>query len=366
MVMSGFGYEVDFLPVGTGSKSGDAIAMRIGVPGGAANTIVIDGGNLDSGDALVEHILANFGTTRYISDVVSTHPDGDHVSGLRRILDEFYVGTLWIHQPWLHAAELVDAFKHNWSIGGLEAHLKECFAVPYELCQKAEAMGAKVIEPFQGQVINGMQVLAPSYGRYLDLVPQMSRTPAARALESFEAQARGIFQSVRDAVMSVFETWHHETLGTPRSSDTSPTNETSVILFGDFGDRRILLTGDAGVGAWEDAINFAAASGFPLFQPNLVQIPHHGSRRNVSPAILDHVLGPRLHVEGATNGCWALASAAPGDTNHPRRVVLNAFKRRGYTCATTKAGGVNFRHLYPMRFGMSSMPGEPFFDVVED
>ena len=35
------GLEIDFLPVGTGSKSGDAIALRNGVPGDY-RTIIID------------------------------------------------------------------------------------------------------------------------------------------------------------------------------------------------------------------------------------------------------------------------------------------------------------------------------------
>jgi hypothetical protein len=30
--MAGLGYEIDFLPVGNGDKSGDAIAVRYGVP----------------------------------------------------------------------------------------------------------------------------------------------------------------------------------------------------------------------------------------------------------------------------------------------------------------------------------------------
>lgn len=364
MSLAGYGYEIDFLPVGTGSKSGDAIAMRIGVPGGDADTIVIDGGNLTSGDALVDHIRQHFGWGGFIRNVVSTHPDGDHVSGLRRVLDKFSVGTLWIHQPWLHAAELVSAFKHNWSIGGLEKHLKECFAIPYELCEQAVAQGTVIAEPFQGCKINGMNVLAPSYDRYLDLVPQMTRTPTARLAEG---SARSIFQSIRDAVMSVFENWHHETLGTPRSSDTSATNETSVVLFGDFGERRILLTGDAGVGALEEAINYAAAAGLPIVQPSMIQIPHHGSRRNISPALLDYLLGYRLEIENSVRDGWAVASAAVEDTHHPRRVVLNAFRRRGYRCVTTKSGGtVNVRHLYLNRPEATTLPGEPFFYEVEE
>jgi hypothetical protein len=72
------GYEIDFLPVGDGSKSGDAIALRYGnLASGDPNqqmVIVIDGGYTDDGEALVELIKTHYNTD-YVDVVVSTHPD---------------------------------------------------------------------------------------------------------------------------------------------------------------------------------------------------------------------------------------------------------------------------------------------------
>ncbi len=53
--MAGLGYEIDFLPVGNGDKSGDAIAVRYGEPGNY-KVMVVDGGTKESGQALVAHI----------------------------------------------------------------------------------------------------------------------------------------------------------------------------------------------------------------------------------------------------------------------------------------------------------------------
>jgi hypothetical protein len=53
------GYEVDFLALGDGEKSGDAIALCFGNLNGHRSeqtVVVIDGGFKESGDALVEHI----------------------------------------------------------------------------------------------------------------------------------------------------------------------------------------------------------------------------------------------------------------------------------------------------------------------
>lgn len=362
MGLQRYGFELDFLPVGTGAKSGDAISMRIGLPGTTTQTVVvIDGGTLDSGRAMVEHIQLNYDYPTRIENLVSTHPDSDHVSGLREVLDAFDVGTLWIHQPWLYADLLIESFKYRWTAAGLEARLKECFAVPWDLCQTATARGIALAEPYQGTVISGMPVLAPSLERYLALVPKMSRTPAERLGESIAKSLAGVARSI----LSVFETWSFETLGTPQPGDTSSTNETSVVMFGDFGEQKILLTADAGVEALEEAFDYSATIGLPAFQPNLVQIPHHGSRRNISPRLLDRLLGPIMEEVDGVQGGWAVASASAGDEHHPRRVVQNAFRRRGYLCAKTHGGIINYRHLYPLRQGLAAIAPEPFHTAVE-
>src|SRR5258706_15314493 len=101
-------YEIDYLAVET-DKSGDAIALRYSA-NNATYVHVIDGGYLDTGDQLVEHIKRYYGTT-HIDHVVLTHPDQDHANGLRKVLESLTVGTLWINRPWLYAEELLPRFE---------------------------------------------------------------------------------------------------------------------------------------------------------------------------------------------------------------------------------------------------------------
>src|SRR5262249_37948843 len=105
-------YQVDFFPVGDGSKSGDAIAMRFGDFSDHLKTqvVVIDGGFQSSGDALVKHIREEYGTT-YVDLVVSTHPDNDHSSGLAPVIEELTVGQLWMHKPWEHTYDIAKMFQ---------------------------------------------------------------------------------------------------------------------------------------------------------------------------------------------------------------------------------------------------------------
>ena len=77
-------YEIDFLPVGEGDTSGDAIAVRYG-DGNEWRVMVYDGGTKASGKALVEHIKTHYGTT-HVDFLVNSHPDQDHALcvGFRR------------------------------------------------------------------------------------------------------------------------------------------------------------------------------------------------------------------------------------------------------------------------------------------
>ncbi|WP_143579324.1 MBL fold metallo-hydrolase [Stenotrophomonas maltophilia] len=96
--------ELDFLAVET-SKSGDAIGVRYEL-NGRTRIHVVDGGYLETGDRLVEHIAKHYGTAK-VDSVVLTHPDSDHANGLRKVLERCEVGELWMHRPWLYAEELL-------------------------------------------------------------------------------------------------------------------------------------------------------------------------------------------------------------------------------------------------------------------
>jgi len=84
------GFEVDFLAVGEGEKSGDAIVVRWGDLAGQRaeqKVLIIDGGTLEAGKNLVNHVQNYYGTT-YVDAVLCTHPDIDHACGLKVVLEE--------------------------------------------------------------------------------------------------------------------------------------------------------------------------------------------------------------------------------------------------------------------------------------
>ncbi|WP_314911015.1 MBL fold metallo-hydrolase [Cardiobacterium hominis] len=107
--MTEYGYEIDFLPVGNGDKSGDAIIIRYRL-NEDYKIMVVDGGTKESGEEIVRHIKKYYNTDR-VDYLVNTHPDADHASGLEVVLEELQVGEVWVHRPWVHPHKIRHLFK---------------------------------------------------------------------------------------------------------------------------------------------------------------------------------------------------------------------------------------------------------------
>jgi beta-lactamase superfamily II metal-dependent hydrolase len=365
--------EIEFMPVGTGSKAGDAIILRYGTPVDF-KLMLIDGGNAESGDAVVAHLKSHYGPGVRLEHVLLTHSDADHASGLRAVLKEIPVTNLWLHVPWLLAREAVSLFADKrWTPDGLEKYVRKEYDIISEIFDLATAASCKMFYPFRGADIGPFHILSPSMYEYLHLLPQFEKTPdpdqtAIEAASMWLGKASLIGRIVEAARAKVenwtTETWAHERLRD--GGQTSASNESSVVLYGAFDDnRRVLLTGDAGVRALNWSTDYAVLAGLPLQQFSFVQIPHHGSRRNVGPTVLTKLLGP-IQSEYAAARFSAYVSAPTDDTNHPRKIVLNAFKRRGGIIHATQ--GLSKVHWggFPARPGYYSVEGLPFFNQVED
>ena len=333
------------MPVGSGVKPGDAIVIRYGSPT-AYELMVVDGGTLESGTDLVKHLRTTFGEGVWLSHVVLTHPDADHASGLRTVLTEIPTRNMWLHVPWVHAEESKPYFANKtWTSEGLAAALRNEYDILSDIFDIAVRKRIPVYEPFVGSSIGPFQILSPYRQIYNFLLPQFDRTPAPdqAAIEAAHCwigsqQPSGVLgQFLVEAVTRMRE-WIPETWANERLQDggvTSASNESSAILYGAFDSGRVLLTGDAGVWALTLAAQHAEQSCIPLQNFSFVQIPHHGSRRNVGPTILNRILGP-IQPEGSTPRLTAFVSAPADDDNHPRKMVTNAFIRRGGTVIATQ------------------------------
>ena len=133
---------------------------------------------------------------------------------------------------------------------------------------------------------------------------------------------------------------------------TEPENNSSTILWMKFAEDALLFTADAGVEALD-----AARQAYNIGGLRWMQIPHHGSRRNVNEELIAHFRPQIAFV------------SADGTRKHPRRAAVNAFKAVGTAVFSTHyppPDGGNKRFclgVVPERSGYS--PATPLYEADE-
>lgn len=346
------GYEIDFLAVGDGEKSGDAIAIRYGNLFGARQeqtVVIIDGGDRSTGDSLVKHVQDHFHTDQ-VDIALLTHPDSDHASGLRTVLEELKVSDLLMHRPWKHGTRIKQLLDDGRvTVSGIKQRLEDGLEAAAELEDIAQSRAVKLHEPFQGWTFaHGTSTpatfhfLGPSQKFYESLLPGFRSTPgpARNTLAS-------ILGGLKEAAAWVVESMNIETL--TDEGQTSAENDSSTILHLDIEGHGFLFTGDAGSHGLVEAILYARSQNINLKNLNTFQVPHHGSKRNIGPTILNCIGAER-----------AIISAAKLSKKHPSKRVTNALIRRNMKPFATKGNGWRTKKNAPERSGWVTATPLPF------
>lgn len=365
MNMSQIGYEIDFLPVGEGEKSGDAIALRFGnilTDPPQQTVFVIDGGFKDSGQALVAHIRKYYQTNR-VDVVVSTHPDSDHASGLEVVLDEMEVEYLMMHRPWNHTEDISHLFEDSRVTDeGVKRALRESLEQARTIEGIAKRKKIKIVELLWG--VNGyngvLRVLGPSEDFYKQLLPGYRGTPEPRRAPTILSQ---FLSAANQTVKKVAENWGYETLDD--SGETSAENNSGAILLFTIQGESLLFPADAGIPALSEAVQRLKRENFDFSNLKFIQIPHHGSQRNIGPILLNTLVGPKLAQEAKFK--TAFVSVAPdGAPKHPAKKVINAFLRRGAPVHATLGQAKRHSHNAPARPDWIASTALPFYNEVEE
>lgn len=370
-------YEIDFIGVGSEVKQdADAFCFRwvdsYGKDGNPLYKIgVFDGGFETHGKAMTQHLNKYYfddangekpRDEKVIDFVFVSHADQDHVSGLKEILEEFNVKALYMNRPWEYIKELYEIVKGRITLKSLEKSLKTSYSNIATLEEIAEKNSIPISPAFAGDVISErLRVLSPSKDFYLTLLAESSKTPETETV--FES-AQKVVQKIKAYLLNILEDWNTETLH--EGVTTSAENETSIVLLGQMDDETFLLTGDAGLRALSNAMDYAEKNlGIKVKdRVSFYQIPHHGGRHNVSPSILNRLVGGKVK-EGSKPTKVAYVSVAK-DSDHPLKVVTNAFVRRGATVYQTDGYTIWHHRGTPGRAGFTSITAVPFADTVEE
>lgn len=361
------GYELDFLGISAekSKQDADAIAFRWSEEE-IFKVVVYDGGLQAHGEALKDHLNKYYfsGDNNTIDAVIVSHSDQDHTSGLVTILENFNVKALYMNRPWLYVDQLYYKINDRRKTqNSLANELKEQYSYIAKLEEIAIAKDIPIYETFQGDMIEDkLTVLSPSKEFYFDLLVESQKTPLTcnNHTNIFEAVTQNISKYIKRAL----ERWNIETL--KEDVKTSSENEMSTIILGEMDKENFLLVGDAGIRGLNVAMDYADSIGKALIENvTVLQIPHHGARRNVSPSVLNRLLGNIISENDSAHKTAFVSAAEKSD--HPLQMVVNAYIRRGVKVYKTNGNTVcHHSGDIKAREGWRSCVKEVFNSMVEE
>lgn len=348
--------NVVFLPIGD-NQCGDAIAIRVWDSENPSNQniILIDGGYKEDWKK-VQHLVKEKFKASKIDLVVSTHLDGDHIAGLVGVMENIPVDRLWMHLPWEHSGDFLASRQEEFNSLSVTNWLKNSLSNSNDLALAAEAAGITPEEPFAGKQFTTelitLTVLGPTSSYYSELLPQILDKSVAKAAaapappnRSLVDELSKVLGGLKEIGENILESHHIELL--KDEGDTTPSNNSSTIMLLEIPEesKKLLFTGDAGKQALAYAYEEYVAGGHITGELDFVQVPHHGSRRNVGPTILNKFLGERTPSKDDRRGT-AFVSAVKNCTKHghPKKIATNAFRRRGYPVFQSGDNGVKHGH----------------------
>lgn len=337
--------SIDMLSVG----NADAIIVWLKDDNNENYVVVIDGGNKGDGVKVIElldkYILGSKASGKNAPDlIISTHHDKDHVGGLIEVVNHYKgkIGEVWVNNP----ADYMGSLSYRL--------LKESFAnksaaKQYQVIQESlmnlddfisvvDQYGIQRFDALAGREKHSgvIKILGPSKDFYKSLLPGMD------GLEKFvNSEANWAYNSIFEK--AVVNESLEESSPCPivdEENETSATNNSSVILqITARENSKYLFTGDAGVQAFEDVQKRVS-----LENIHWLDVPHHGSRRNLSSDLIATMLPSVCFI------------SAEGSAKHPRRALVNCLKRHGAKVYGTHKGGNKWHHRgnFPNREDYSS------------
>ncbi len=337
-------FEIDLLPVGSEKKSGDCIAMRYGdlVKGKEKQTVIIvDGGYAGTWKDTLKPFLRKYYNCEingklHIDLVVLSHPDLDHVSGLVEMAkdDEVEIGMIMMHRPW---KELSPSWFRDGRItkNSLKDRLGDAFEKAKELADETLNISQTKLEvgtyTFNKASIT---ILGPTSKFYKTCIANCEKTPQqANNVENLPQSQGG-----KGAI--AFEPYVKGKIKWDDSESTSPINESSLIFLFEYEGTKVLFTGDVGKEGLSKAIKYAHDNNIKLNDCSIIKMPHHGSRKNVNPAIMDAFVGSRVLY-------YSCASDDLG--HHPSQRLINLMNEKKFKQFSTSGSALHYGKNAPDR-----------------
>lgn len=248
---------------------GDAILVTYGF-----QQLLIDGGpNDDVLQCLGEELPF---WDRTIEVVVATHADADHIGGLPAVLNRYYVDEM-IVQPYQRDTEVFSELK---------SELADALMV-----------GTTLKAPFLGQQMRfSLEKATPKIEFSLGLVwPKLTITDSSTNVPELvittlspreiqgEAEAENCL--ITESTLSAVNCYFSQEL-----ADEDQSNNESIVLFLEFGNNSVILTGDLEIEG-----ELALVQESLVRDVDILKVGHHGSKTSTDPQFIE-IIRPEISL----------------------------------------------------------------------
>ena len=349
-------YEIDMLDV----EDADAFLIHFYDNVNNEYIVLVDAGRYEDGERVSKFIKETYG--RYFVDLaICTHCDDDHYGGLLWMVEDMMnhpetsvdIKEIWMNDPGLHC--WANDFERRTSDSRTQTQARQVYTLENgkNFIETVNALrrsgnvnaGIKVREIFSDDLegytaFDGViEVIGPSIEYYENQVLKFRHSMKAN-----KTSAAVIDEDDDDAV-EIDEVGNVKSATLDNATpDDSPHNLSSIIfLFKPIEGKNYLFTGDAG----EDSFNNLRYVNDWMRLKNIywLKLPHHGSKRNISCAMINHFRPTVAYVTSKSYGTWL------------SKAVVNALKQVKTSVYATNINGSMLHNKIKSRDDYS--PAEP-------
>ena len=269
------------------ASEGDCLILSYGATNASLRHIVIDGGRKATWPALKKALEQIAARGEKVELLLLSHIDADHIDGLLELITDPDL-PLKPEAVWYNGLEQLTALVkignvHSFGYKAADAYTKALAAKGWPL---NTAFGGNAIftegtpTPFEFADLR-LTLISPNRDKLSKLregwrkalAPPAPLVPISRMLQALGKRRMPPTLDV-------------EALSGPSSADNTAPNGSSIALIAEYAGRRVLLGADAHPDVVLDNLTSIAGDA-GSYKVDLVKLPHHGSRANLTREILD-------------------------------------------------------------------------------